>query len=156
MRYALLVIVVPLLQVTVVNRFSGPDLAVLVTAWLAIGLSPPKAAVFGFAAGLLADLVPPAAEVVGPTAAILCLTGYLCARLSMSREPRPGRKVIVVAVVVPAALLARELVALAWRQPADWVSPGLAALALSLAWTLPPALLLSLTRRPLQSRTRRG
>jgi rod shape-determining protein MreD len=78
---ATLLVTAAILQVVVVNPLDlpggGPDLVLLVLIPLAMVQGPLSGAVTGFAAGLLVDLVPPAAGHVGSWALVLCLAGYL-------------------------------------------------------------------------------
>ncbi|MBG0830383.1 rod shape-determining protein MreD [Planomonospora sp. ID67723] len=86
-----LILVVMILQVTVVNRFSlpggvAPDLLLLAVVGYALVCGAESGAVMGFAAGLLDDILPPAAHVAGQRALVLCLVGYVAGRVMESRE----------------------------------------------------------------------
>jgi len=77
------VLAVPLLQVTVVARLplpgaAVPDLVLAAVALFAVVHGAVPGTLAGFAAGLVADLVPPADAVTGRSALVLCVTGYLC------------------------------------------------------------------------------
>lgn len=78
-----------LAQVTVLDNLplpggSPPDLVLLVVVTLALVSGPRDGAVIGFAAGLAADIAPPASHFLGENALVFCLIGYGCGRL---REP---------------------------------------------------------------------
>ncbi|MEW9527350.1 rod shape-determining protein MreD [Microbispora sp. NPDC049125] len=81
----LLVVVLPVIQVAVVNRMGlpggGPDLVLAGLVALAPLLRPTAGAVLGFAAGLAADVIPPADHSIGRLALVLCLAGWWCARV---------------------------------------------------------------------------
>lgn len=82
-----LVLTAAVLQVTVVNRLplpgAGPDLVLLVVIGLALVLGPTAGASIGFGAGLLADLIPPAATEVGRWAFVFCVIGYLAGQVQL-------------------------------------------------------------------------
>ncbi|GGM91752.1 hypothetical protein GCM10010106_44720 [Thermopolyspora flexuosa] len=89
---AIAALVVPLLQVTVANRLplpgaAVPDLVLAAVALVAAARGPVPGVLTGFAAGLVADLVPPADAVTGRSALVLAVTGYLCGLLR--RVPVP-------------------------------------------------------------------
>ncbi|MQA87822.1 MAG: rod shape-determining protein MreD [Streptosporangiales bacterium] len=70
-------------QVTLVARLPlpggvTPDLVLLVVVAFALTNGPLPGSVTGFAAGLAADLAPPADHTIGRYALVLCLVGYLC------------------------------------------------------------------------------
>jgi hypothetical protein len=77
---ALLVAVLPLLQVTLADRlpWGGPDLMVLAVVGVALARGPLWGAAYGFAGGLAVDLTPPADHTIGLSALALCLTGFAC------------------------------------------------------------------------------
>ncbi|GAA3441204.1 rod shape-determining protein MreD [Planomonospora venezuelensis] len=86
-----LILAVMILQVTVVNRFSlpggiAPDLVLLTVVGYALVAGAESGAVMGFAAGLLDDVLPPAAHVAGRHALVLCLVGYAAGRVLEIRE----------------------------------------------------------------------
>ncbi len=78
---ALLVLVALAVQVTLLSRLplpgATPDLVLLVVVSLALAHGPGFGLGVGFAAGLAADLVPPADHEVGRWALVLTLIGYL-------------------------------------------------------------------------------
>ncbi|GAA2405276.1 hypothetical protein GCM10010404_74290 [Nonomuraea africana] len=81
----LAVIAALLLQLTVVNRLSlpaggVPDLVLLVLIGVALSRGPAAGAVIGFSAGVLVDLTPPTAHVLGQYAFVYALIGYLAGR----------------------------------------------------------------------------
>ena len=87
-----LVLTAAVLQATVVNRLplpgAGPDLVLLVVIGIALVVGPTAAAVTGFGAGLLVDLLPPTATEVGRWALVLCIVGYLAGQIELdARRP---------------------------------------------------------------------
>ncbi|GAA3866448.1 rod shape-determining protein MreD [Streptomyces sedi] len=77
---AVLVFVALLAQVTILARLglpgAVPDLLLLTVLGLALVYGHTGGALVGFAAGLLADLAPPADHAVGRYALVLCVIGY--------------------------------------------------------------------------------
>ncbi|OPG05110.1 rod shape-determining protein MreD, partial [Microbispora sp. GKU 823] len=82
----LVVLVAPVLQVAVVNGLSlpggGPDVVLVGVIALAPRLRPGAGAFLGFAAGLAADIAPPADHTIGRLALVLCLVAWVCARVT--------------------------------------------------------------------------
>ncbi len=79
MGLVMLVLAAPLLQVLLVNRspWGGPDLVALAVVWLAVARGPVWGCAAGLAAGLAADVTPPADGTVGRAALALSVTGLL-------------------------------------------------------------------------------
>ncbi|MEV0588672.1 rod shape-determining protein MreD [Nonomuraea sp. NPDC050310] len=82
---ALALVAALLVQMTLVNRLhlpagGVPDLVLLTVIGLASTRGPVAGAVMGFCAGLLADLMPPAAHLVGQYAFVYALIGFLAGR----------------------------------------------------------------------------
>jgi rod shape-determining protein MreD len=76
-------------QVTVLDNLplpggSPPDLILVAVVTLALAGGPQEGAVIGFAAGLAADIAPPASHFLGENALVFCLVGYGC---GLMREP---------------------------------------------------------------------
>ncbi|MET9248545.1 rod shape-determining protein MreD [Nonomuraea sp. NPDC003709] len=74
-----------LAQVMLVNRFplpagGSPDLVLLAVIGAALGRGASSGAVLGFSAGLLVDVMPPTAHLVGQYAFVLALVGYVAGR----------------------------------------------------------------------------
>ncbi|UBU19011.1 hypothetical protein LCN96_37830 [Nonomuraea gerenzanensis] len=88
----LLALIAPLVQVVLVNRspWGGPDLVTLAVVWLALARGPVWGCVAGLAAGLAADVTPPADGTVGRTALVLSVTGLLAGRLRESGRSYEG------------------------------------------------------------------
>lgn len=100
-----------ILQVTVVTRLPlpggvSPDLVLVVVVALALVNGPLPGAVTGFAAGLAADVAPPADHAIGRFALVLCLVGYLCGLLGDDVESSTNAAFLTMgAGVVGGALL---------------------------------------------------
>lgn len=96
----LLLLSAAVLQVTVINGLplpgGGPDLVLLVLIGLSITAGPTYGAVTGFGAGLLVDLMPPAADEVGRWALVFCLVGYLAGQVRM--DSRRSALIVVASV----------------------------------------------------------
>ncbi|MET9698568.1 rod shape-determining protein MreD [Streptomyces sp. NPDC006529] len=109
---ATLIVVALVVQVTVLGRLqlpgAVPDLVLLTVVALALVYGPVSGALIGFAAGLLADLAPPADHAAGRYALVLCLIGYACglARPDTGRfRSAWGPMLTVVAAAVSSTLL---------------------------------------------------
>ncbi|MEU9145797.1 rod shape-determining protein MreD [Streptomyces sp. NPDC048349] len=78
---ATLIVVALVVQVTVLGRLqlpgAVPDLLLLTVVALALVYGHVSGALIGFAAGLLADLAPPADHAAGRYALVLCVIGYV-------------------------------------------------------------------------------
>ncbi len=82
----LAVVLALLVQLTIVNGLAlpgggTPDLVLLCVVAIAMTGGPVYGVIVGFGAGLALDLAPPASQLVGQYALVLCLTGYLSGRL---------------------------------------------------------------------------
>jgi rod shape-determining protein MreD len=99
-----------LLQVTIVNRIplpdGRPDLVLLVVVALALVRGPEYGAVLGFAAGLAADVVPPADHTVGRLALAYAVVGYAAGLLEDAEERSVLATVLVVAAASATAVVA--------------------------------------------------
>ena len=88
---ATLIVVALVIQVSVLARLqlpgAVPDLLLLVVLGLALVYGHVGGALIGFAAGLLADLAPPADHAAGRYALVLCVIGYLAGLV----KPENGR-----------------------------------------------------------------
>lgn len=73
-----------------------PNLALVLVVVVAISRGSQFAAVFGFAAGLLLDLAPPADHVAGRWALALVLVGYLAGRVRQDARDSPLASVVLV------------------------------------------------------------
>jgi rod shape-determining protein MreD len=98
-----------LLQVDFVNRLrlpgGHPDLVLLGFVSLALVGGPAYGAVVGFAAGLAADLVPPADHTIGRLAFVYALVGYLAGLLEDAEERSVLAAIGIVAVGSAASVL---------------------------------------------------
>ena len=86
-----------------------PNLALLVVISVALVRGPEAAAVTGFGAGLLLDLVPPADHTAGRWALALVVVGYLAA---LVRQDARGSALAAVLVVASGSFVATSLFAL--------------------------------------------
>jgi rod shape-determining protein MreD len=81
----LAVVVALLAQVMLVNRLplpagGAPDLVLLAVVGVALARGPVAGAVLGFFSGLVVDVVPPTAHLMGQYAFVLALVGYVAGR----------------------------------------------------------------------------
>ena len=103
---ALAVVLALLVQLTIINGLAlpgggTPDLVLLCV--IAIGMTggPSCGVIAGFSAGLALDLAPPASQLVGQYALVLCLVGYCSGRLRFTL-----RHSAVLALIAAAAMAA--------------------------------------------------
>jgi rod shape-determining protein MreD len=110
---ALLVLVAIVLQVSLFSslRIDGvaPDLALLVVIAAALVRGPEYGAVFGFVAGLLVDIAPPADHTAGRWALAFVVSGYLA---GVVRRDARSSAFAVVLVVGAGAFVAASIFAL--------------------------------------------
>ncbi|MDT9682951.1 rod shape-determining protein MreD [Streptomyces sp. TRM76323] len=131
-----LVVVALVVQVSVLARLhlpgAVPDLVLLTVLSLSMVYGHVSGALIGFAAGLLADLAPPADHAVGRYALVLCVIGYV-AGLTRPETGQPrsaaGPMVMVVAAAIGSTLLYAGVGALVGDTGARHV--GLASLILT-------------------------
>ncbi|MEU5519755.1 rod shape-determining protein MreD [Streptomyces sp. NPDC093250] len=107
-----LIVVALVIQVSVLARLhlpgAVPDLLLLTVLGLALVYGHVGGALVGFAAGLLADLAPPADHAAGRYALVLCVIGYLAGLVkpeSGQVKSATGPMVVVVAAAVGSTLL---------------------------------------------------
>ncbi len=104
-----LVVVALAVQVTLLARLplpgATPDLLLLVVVSLALAHGPGLGLGTGFAAGLGADLVPPADHEVGRWALVLMLIGYLAGAARAETRRSAFVPLVVVAVAAAASVL---------------------------------------------------
>jgi len=84
---AVVIVAALILQVSVANRLPlpggvTPDLVLLTVVALALVNGSLTGLVAGFAAGLAADIIPPADHTIGRYALVYCLIGYICGMAS--------------------------------------------------------------------------
>jgi rod shape-determining protein MreD len=98
-----------LLQVVVVNRLGlpggHPDLVVIGLVSLALVGGPSYGAIAGFAAGFIADILPPADHTIGRLALVYALVGYAAGLLEDAEERSVLAAVGVVALGSGAAVV---------------------------------------------------
>ncbi|MEU6524171.1 rod shape-determining protein MreD [Streptomyces sp. NPDC046924] len=133
-----LVVVALVIQVSVLARLhlpgAVPDLLLLTVLGLALVYGHVGGSLIGFAAGLLADLAPPADHAVGRYALVLCVVGYLAGLVkpeSGQVRSATGPMAVVVAAAVGTTLLYAGVGALVGDTAARNV--GLGGLLLSAA-----------------------
>ncbi|GAA4998490.1 rod shape-determining protein MreD [Streptomyces siamensis] len=109
---ATLVVVALVIQVSVLARLhlpgAVPDLVLLTVLALAMVYGHVSGALIGFAAGLLADLAPPADHAAGRYALVLCVIGYLAGLVKPETgqlKSATGPMAVVVAAAIGSTLL---------------------------------------------------
>ena len=109
---ATLVVVALVIQVSVLARLhlpgAVPDLLLLTVLALAMVYGHVGGALIGFAAGLLADLAPPADHAAGRYALVLCVIGYLAGLIKPENgqlKSATGPMAVVVGAAIGSTLL---------------------------------------------------
>ena len=128
-----LVVVALVIQVSVLARLhlpgAVPDLLLLTVLGLAMVYGHGGGALVGFAAGLLADLAPPADHAAGRYALVLCVTGYFAGLVKPENgrlKSATGPMAVVVAAAIGSTLLYAGVGALVGDTAARHVGlPGL-------------------------------
>jgi rod shape-determining protein MreD len=104
-----LVVAAAILQVVVVNKWhlpgGHPDLLVLVVVAFGLASGPQRGALLGFFAGLLADVMPPAAHIAGRLAFAYTIVGYIAGLFEDPEESSVLTAILLVAGGSAAAVL---------------------------------------------------
>ncbi|MFF5250399.1 rod shape-determining protein MreD [Streptosporangium sp. NPDC000095] len=108
--FVALLLGIMILQVTVVNRLplpghAAPDLVLLAVVGYALARGAAAGAVMGFAAGLVSDLLPPAAHLLGHNALVFCLIGFMAGRAVESRPAAGPLAALACAIAGPVVAL---------------------------------------------------
>jgi rod shape-determining protein MreD len=101
----LLIAIAVVVQLSVLNGLhlpggGVPDLVLVLVATLAFADGPVPGMIIGFAAGLCLDLAPPASQLIGQYALVLCLTGWAAGRLGMLATRSALQSTALLAVVI--------------------------------------------------------
>jgi rod shape-determining protein MreD len=147
---ALVLVILAIAQVSLVNflptPWAVPDLVVVAVLAVAIARGPLIGGLVGAGAGLILDLIPPAAGPLGGWMLVLALAGAVVGRVAETYQPGPFTAMLLLAIGAGAVVVARA--AVLWF--AGWsvdVSVLGAAVASSLwALVLAPLALLLVTR----------
>lgn len=150
----LVLLALVLVQVTLVaflpTPVAVPDLVVVAVLAVAItrgpGGGPLPGGLAGAGAGLLLDLVPPAAGPLGGWTLVLGTAGVLLGRVAQAARPGPFAAMVLVALGTGAVVLARTAVHWFAGVPVDWSALGLAAASAGYALLLAPLALLVAAR----------
>lgn len=141
---ASLLVVALVLQVTIfpplVPDFLAqgvvPNFCLLVVVAAALVRGPEQAAVLGFVAGLLLDLVPPADHVAGRWALALVIVGYLAGRVRQDVRPTATAVVVTVAASSFVGTSVFALSGLLLRDPALSVPDLLQVILVAVVWDI--------------------
>ena len=79
--------------------WAAPDLVLVVAAAFGLVCGETPGMVLGFALGLTADLIPPAAHAIGREAFVLCLVGHLAGRTAVVIRGSALRQLAVVGLL---------------------------------------------------------
>lgn len=109
-----LVVTAVILELTVLPLLhlpgAVPDVVTVTVIALGLAGGPVRGAATGFAAGLLLDLVPPADGVLGLTAVVVVVVGYLAGLLGADADRSPLVTVGLVALLSAGAVLGQAMV----------------------------------------------
>lgn len=140
-----------LVQVVVVSSLptpgAVPDLVLVAVAALAVARGPVAGGSAGLIAGMLLDLVPPAAGPLGAWTLVLGITGLMLGSACASLRPGPVASMALVAGGVGVAVLAREAVLWFAGDPVHGDALVVAAASAGYALVLSPVALLLVTPR---------
>ncbi len=96
-----LVITACLAQVGIINRMrlpgGGPDLLLLIVVAIGLVAGPQRGAIFGFGAGLTADVFPPADHLAGQLAFAYTVVGYLAGLIDTGEDTSVFTTIVMVA-----------------------------------------------------------
>jgi rod shape-determining protein MreD len=107
--WVVVVFVAAIVQVVIVNRLplpgGHPDLLVLVVIGVALASGSQRGAIFGFFAGFVADVMPPAAHIAGRDAFAYTIIGFLVGLIDDPDETSVLTSILVVAAGSAGAVL---------------------------------------------------
>lgn len=129
---AVLLFTALLLQLTVLPLLglpgATPDLLLVTVAAIGVASGPVKGAGYGFIAGVVLDLVPPATGILGLSAVVLTVVGYLAGELGERRDRPALNTILAVAGLAGGAVLGYAMIGGIVSDPrVDWARvPSLA------------------------------
>jgi rod shape-determining protein MreD len=107
--WVVVVFVAAIAQVVIVNRLplpgGHPDLLVLVVIGVALASGSQRGAIFGFFAGFVGDVMPPAAHIAGRDAFAYTIIGFVVGLLEDPEETSVLTSILVVAAGSAGAVL---------------------------------------------------
>jgi len=111
-----------MLQTVLLDRLpfpggSAPDLVLVLVVTLALASGPMEGMLIGFGAGLALDVAPPASSLLGLSALVFCVIGYVCGRLRGPLERSSWLPLAVVALGVAAGEALYALVGMIFGDP---------------------------------------
>jgi rod shape-determining protein MreD len=111
-----------LLQTVLLDRLpfpggTAPDLVLVLVVTLALASGPAEGMLAGFGAGLALDVAPPASNLLGLSALVFCVIGYVCGRLRGPLERSSWLPLAVVALGVAAGEALYALVGMIFGDP---------------------------------------
>ena len=138
--------VVLLAQLTIVNGLvlpggGTPDLVLLCVVALGMTGGPTAGLIAGFCAGLALDLAPPASQLVGQYALVLCLAGYGAGRLRFTLRHSALLALAAAAIIAAAGEVLAAVLTLVLDTPE--------VTGASVAQMLPPSVLYDVMATPL-------
>ena len=150
-RVGIGLVVLAVIQVGLVNHlptaWAVPDLVVVAVLALGIVGGPVTGALVGAWAGLVLDLIPPAAGPMGGWMLVLALVGAAIGRVGETYQPGPSAAMALLALGAGAVVLGRAAVLwFAGVSPSVLPTAGSALAAAGWALVLAPLALLLVTR----------
>ena len=139
-----------LVQVSLVNflptPWAVPDLVVVAVLAAAIARGPFAGALVGAWAGIILDLIPPAAGPLGGWMLVLSVAGAVLGRVAETYQPGPFAAMALLAGGMGAVVLGRAAVLWFAGSPAAWSTIAAAVASAAWALVLAPLALLIVTR----------
>lgn len=124
-----------------------PDVVLVIVAAFALKQQAARAAVLGFAAGLLLDATPPAAGLLGVSAFSLAIVAFVASQLRTDIARSPFGPLVFVGAAAAVSVLVHTLVGGLLGDPTvSWTRAPLAALSGAFYCTLLASIVVPLTR----------
>ena len=147
---ALVLVALAIVQVSLVDflptPWAVPDLVVVAVLSVAVARGPLIGGLVGAGAGLILDLIPPAAGPLGGWMLVLALAGAVMGRVAETYQPGPFTAMLLLAIGAGAIVVARAAVLWFAGWSVDVSVLGAAVASAAWALVLAPLALLLVTR----------
>ncbi len=152
MVLALVLVALAIVQVSLVDflptPWAVPDLVVVAVLAVAVARGPLIGGLVGAGAGLILDLIPPAAGPLGGWMLVLALAGAVMGRVAETYQPGPFTAMLLLAIGAGAVVVARA--AVLWFAGWSVDVSVLGAAVASAAWALRPRPSRAIARDPFE------
>jgi rod shape-determining protein MreD len=147
---ALVLVTLAIVQVSLVDfqptPWAVPDLVIVAVLAVAVARGPLIGGLVGAGAGLILDLIPPAAGPLGGWMLVLALAGAVVGRVAETYQPGPFTAMLLLAIGAGAVVMARAAVLWFAGWSVDVSVLGAAVASAAWALVLAPLALLLVTR----------